>query len=96
MYYCYLLYSKSLDRFYIGSTTLLPAERLENHLKEYYGKTKFTAKAKDWELFYSIQCASKTQAANIEQHIKKMKSKVFNKNLKKYPEIAVKLLERYK
>ncbi len=93
MYYCYLLYSSILDRYYIGSTTLQPDERLVNHLTEYYGKSKFTSKVNDWILFYSIECHTKQQAQNIERHIKRMKSKTYIRNLKKYPEITVKLLE---
>jgi putative endonuclease len=96
MYYCYLLYSESLDRYYIGSTILPPEDRLENHLFEYYGKTKFTAKVKDWELFYFIECETKEQAIKIEKHLKRMKSKTYYKNLKKYPEITQRLMERYK
>jgi len=69
---------------------------LESHLKEYYGKTKFTSKVKDWELYYSIECETKEQAMKIERHLKRMKSKMYYRNLKKYPENAVKLLERYK
>jgi len=96
MYYCYLLYSHALDRFYIGSTILSPEDRLENHLAEYYGKSKYTAKAKDWELFYYIECETKAQAAKIEQHLKRMRNRTYYKNLKKYPEITQKLLERFK
>ena len=96
MYYCYVLYSKNLDRFYTGSTILSPEDRLENHLNEYYGKTKFTAKTKDWELYYFIECKTKEQATKIERHIKRMKSGTYYGNLKKYPEISRKLLEKYK
>jgi len=85
-----------LDRYYTGSTTLLPDERLDNHLVNYYGKSKFTSKAKDWILFYNIECQTKSQAQCIERHIKRMKSKIFNENLKKYPEISIKLLLKYK
>ncbi len=96
MYYCYLLFSQTLNRFYTGSTTLDPNDRLENHLEKYYGKTKFTAKAKDWELFYFIKCETKNQACGIERHIKRMKSQTYNRNLKKFPEITLKLLAKYK
>ncbi len=34
-------------------------------------------------------------AGKIENHIKKMKSKKYIKDLKKYPEIAQKLIKKY-
>ena len=49
--YVYILYSKSLDKYYSGSTDLKPKERLKLHLKEHYGSNKFTAVVKDWEFF---------------------------------------------
>ena len=93
MFYCYILYSKYLDRFYIGATSLAPEERLENHLSKYYSDSKFTAKADDWILFLVIPCSSFYQASRIESHIKRMKSKKYIRNLKLYPEIIRQLLK---
>ena len=77
MAYCYILYSKTLDRYYYGSTELNPTERLELHLQQYYGNRKFTAKASDWELVCAIECESLGQARRIEAFIKRMKSKKY-------------------
>ncbi len=95
MFYCYILFSKTLDRFYVGSTILSPEARLERHLQKHYGQHKFTAKSNDWELFFSIVCSSEKQAQNIEKHIKSMKSKVYIQNLIKYPEITQRLIKRF-
>ncbi len=57
---------------------------------------KFTANAEDWELFLKIECGSKSQGLNIEKHIKKMKSKIYIENLIKYPDIILRLKEKYK
>ena len=92
MYRVYILFSAKLNRFYIGSTSDLD-ERLEFHRNA--ASHKFTAKAKDWEIFLSFACDSKSQAMAIERHIKKMKSKVYIQNLTKYPEMIVRLKERY-
>ena len=54
--FVYILFSKKLNRFYYGSTELTPDERLELHLSNAYGKSKFTAKADDWQLFFQIEC----------------------------------------
>ena len=94
MHFVYILYSKKLNRFYIGETFDVLV-RIKRHNSDYYDN-KFTAKGKPWELFLKVDCQHKKQALKVEQHIKKMKSKVYIKNMKKYPEIVNKLLEKYK
>ena len=96
IYYCYILFSKKLNKFYIGSTSNSVDARMEQHLTDVYGNRKFTHAAKDWVLFHKISCISYKQAMAIEKHIKNMKSTSYIQNLKKYPEISQKLLERYK
>ncbi len=56
---------------------------------------KFTAKADDWILFEKIDCESKGQALAIEKHIKAMKSKIYIKNIQRYPEMKLKLKAKY-
>lgn len=90
----YVLFSKKLDRFYTGSCLDL-SERLDEHLRGIYADS-FTSKAPDWELFHRIDNLTYQQARLIELHIKKMKSKVYIENLKKYEEIKTRLIELYK
>jgi len=90
-YYVYILHSNKLNRNYIGSTSNI-SQRIEFHLSS---KDKFTSKTKDWELIFKIECKSKEQALEIEKHIKKMKSSIYINNLKKYPEMTQKLLQKY-
>jgi putative endonuclease len=94
MFWVYILYSPSRDLFYTGYTTLTAEERLDRHLKEYYG-SKFTASVKDWELFYQLECISTRQAIQIEKHIKRMKSKKYITDLKRFPTISQNLLIKY-
>jgi putative endonuclease len=42
----------------------------------------------------SIECTSFAQAREIESHVKRMKSKKYIANLKQYPEIIQKLLDK--
>ncbi|MFO7844451.1 MAG: GIY-YIG nuclease family protein [Bacteroidales bacterium] len=91
-YYCYILYSKSLDKYYVGETQELE-ERLRLHHSGFFSSA-YTIKTSDWELFYWIECESRKQARGIERHIKKMKSVAYYQNLKKYPEIISKLKAR--
>ena len=88
----YILYSKKLDRYYTGETADFQT-RMEFHKNS--PSHKFTAKADDWTLFLKFQCVSKKQALAIEDHIKRMKSKVYIQNLRKYPEIIPKLKNKY-
>jgi len=94
-FFCYIIYSKKLDRFYVGSTVLKPEHRLDVHLAKYYGNSKYTAKADDWLLYFKIECNSIDQARYLEKHIKKMKSRKYLKDIKHYPEIINKLKGRF-
>ncbi len=78
MAYVYLLYSESLDKFYIGHTELLPVERLQKHLTNHDG---FTSKAKDWKLVYQKEYETKAMAHAEERRMKKMKSRIALKKL---------------
>ena len=89
----YIIYSKKLDRFYVGSTKDLPTRIVYHNRKEF--KDSFTAKSNDWELFFSIDSLSITLAKKIENHIKKMKNTTYFENLKKYPQMSEKLIEQF-
>ena len=90
----YIFFSKALNRFYIGSCANLDL-RLDQHLNKIFTNS-FTVKANDWTLYLSVDNLSYKQARSLEIHIKKMKSIIYIKNLKKYPEMILKLVEDYK
>ncbi|WP_026979080.1 GIY-YIG nuclease family protein [Flavobacterium tegetincola] len=93
MHTVYILHSEKLNRHYIGYTSNIDV-RLDFHSNDSQTR-KFTYKADDWKLYLSFNCSSKPQALAIEKHIKAMKSKTYIDNLQKYPEIILKLLEKY-
>ncbi len=93
---CYILYSEKLNRFYIGSTHLDFDVRMVKHKQKFYSNKSFTAKASDWELFLKIEASELKLVMDVEKHIKKMKSKNYIINLKKYPEMIDKLLIKQK
>ena len=93
---CYILSSEKLKRFYVGATQDDLSERIRKHNAHTYGNHRYTAKADDWELFLEIECPSYSLAVCIERHIKKMKSREFINNLKRYPELVERLKEQYK
>jgi len=92
--FCYILRSPALDQFYIGATSETVEERLFKHNASVYGST-FTSKTSDWQIYVSMKCECVGQMIQIEKHIKRMKSRVYIKNLKKYPEIIDKLKIKY-
>ena len=70
-YHVYILHSKLLDRYYIGSTQDI-TKRLEKHLSNNKG---YTSRAKDWVVVYSESYLTKSEALLRERKIKSWKSK---------------------
>ena len=93
MAYVYILHSASTNHYYTGSCKNLTS-RLSEHRTHIYTNS-FTARASDWEVFLVIENLEYQQSRKIEKHIKRMKSKTFIKNLKKYPELIQKLKIKY-
>jgi putative endonuclease len=72
MAFTYILYSKTLDKYYIGSTEGLLDARLKKHLSNHKG---FTGKAKDWLVVYYEEFSEKHDALSREKQIKAWKSR---------------------
>ncbi len=77
MFYTYILYSESIDKFYIGHTSNLE-ERIARHNR---GGEKFTSKGQPWKLSYSEKFETKILANSRERQIKKWKSRVMIEKL---------------
>lgn len=69
-------------------------KRFEEHISK-KDLSAFTGRASDWILYFRIDELEYNQARKIEFHIKKMKSKKFIEDLKRYPEMVQKLLAKY-
>jgi putative endonuclease len=91
--HCYILYSKTLKRFYTGACQGDLQDRINRHNNHSYGKHRFTSTASDWELFIAIELKDYARAVRLERHIKSMKSSKFIRNLKKYPEMVEKVIK---
>ena len=68
----YILYSPSLNKFYIGYTSGPIELRLRKHLAHHKG---FTGKRVDWELKYTEPYKTKQEAMQREKQIKDWKSR---------------------
>lgn len=90
MPFAYILFSHSLDSYYIGSTSASADLRLLLHNHKFFGAKAFTAKASDWSIFWSLETVSIQHAKRIERKIKSMKSRIYIQNLIKYPDLSSK------
>ncbi len=79
MHYTYLLYSKKLDTFYIGSAKNLK-ERLYEHNQR---QTPFTKKGIPWEIIYYEAFVEKADALREELFLKSGKGRERRKYLLK-------------
>ena len=89
----YILYSSIKNKYYIGSCINLSERILEHKIGKY--KNSYTSKLNDWILFYSMDHLEYKQARLIEKHIKRMKSRKYIKDLKKYESISLNLIKLY-
>jgi len=90
----YILYSETIDRFYIGYTRNLES-RLRQHLTS-PNKTRFTAQANDWEVYFLIPELDYWEAIQIEKYIKRMRNRAFMERLKRNPKIIEKIRKKFK
>ena len=77
-FYCYILYSNSINKYYVGYTADDLQIRLNKHNSNHKG---FTGKIRDWRLVYHEVFVNKTDALKREKYIKKQKSRSFIEKL---------------
>ena len=79
MYYIYILFSESANRYYIGYSSD-PYRRLKEH--NYSRLDSYTARNRPWALKAVFKCGKKKKdALIIERFIKKQKSKTLLERL---------------
>ena len=77
MYTVYIIYSQSIDRYYIGYTNDIQ-RRLSEHNRI---KGKYTDRGIPWKLVYSMVLENKKEAMVREAFLKKQKSRALIENL---------------
>ncbi len=92
MHYCYVIYSQTLNKYYIGETENVEI-RLEQHNNGYF-KGAYTKPANDWSLFLVIPCQDIRVARKLEKFIKRQKSRSFIERLKNQPELLPAILAK--
>ena len=79
MFYIYILYSESADRYYVGQTND-PARRLIEH--NTVEEIKFTTNYRPWTMVVAFEVSeSRGEAIKVERFIKRQKSRTFIKKL---------------
>jgi putative endonuclease len=77
MAWVYILYSKKIDKYYVGACTDLDRRFYEHNL----GRSKFTSTGIPWELVYTEEWEDLVLAKQRELKIKKMKSRIYIQEL---------------
>ncbi len=91
-HFLYILYSSSVDKFYVGETTDVTF-RLNLHNTHEFNAS-FTKIATDWEIKLTFENSEKSNILFLEKFIKKMKSKVFIQKIVENPEILNDILSK--
>lgn len=75
MFYIYLLYSASADKYYVGYSNDYQRRFIEHNTTE---RITYTAKHRPWILKAVFECSIvETEAIRIERFIKKQKSRIW-------------------
>ena len=77
MAHVYILYSQTIDTYYVGSTINLE-DRLLRHNA---GRSKYTKRGIPWTLVYAKEYATKAEACREEYRIKAEKSRKYIEQL---------------
>ena len=77
MYHVYILYSESIDRYYVGSTNNIE-RRISEHNRK---KGKYTDIGIPWHLVYTEEYQSKEAAFKRDREIKSKKSRAYIESL---------------
>lgn len=92
MHYCYIIYSKVVDRYYIGETSNF-VDRLGQHRSHFF-KDSYTSIADDWCLFLLFELPDISCARILERFLKRMKSKKFLLRLKNEEDFRASVLKK--
>jgi putative endonuclease len=84
VFYIYILYSVSADKYYIGHTDDVPRRVVEHNNVE---KNTFTSHYRPWILKASFDISeSRGEAKKVENYLKRLKSRKIIEKLIEHPE----------
>ena len=77
MYYTYILYSESFNRYYVGHCEDMEPRLLRHNLK----KVPSTKAYVPWKLMYTESYSTRSEASSREREIKGKKSRIYIEKL---------------
>jgi putative endonuclease len=77
MHTTYILYSESIDTYYVGSTSNID-DRLKRHNT---GRSTYTKRGIPWIIVYQREYLTKSEAYQSEMYIKSQKSRKYIQDL---------------
>lgn len=90
MYFVYIIYSPTADKYFAGDTNDVPERlKLHNSFKKLKSITKAPA---DWQVKLIYKCSSKKEAASLASVIQKKKSRNFTEEVIANPHLLNDLL----
>ena len=92
MHYFYIIYSRSINQYYVGESENIIV-RLRQHNTGYF-KGSSTSKAKDWEIVLLVPCNDRSEARKLESFVKKQKSKKFIESIINDKNILTDIIDR--
>jgi putative endonuclease len=92
MHFVYIIYSKSVDKYYIGETH--DVEKRVNLHNQGNNKSAFTTISDDWKVALKYDCKDRQEALFLERFSKRMKSRRFIKKVVSSPSILSDILSK--
>ncbi len=80
MFYVYILFAASFNRFYIGQTSDV-SKRLQRHNS---GNEKSTSAYAPWELIMSLEKTTRPEAMKLERKLKNLNTEDLQRFIEKY------------
>jgi putative endonuclease len=87
MYFTYVLYSKGFDKIYVGFSSELTSRLISHNDKR---NTGWSSRYQPWELLYSEEHPTKSEAMQREKQLKSFRGREFIRELiisKRFPQI---------
>ncbi|MBS3738884.1 GIY-YIG nuclease family protein [Mesohalobacter halotolerans] len=92
LHFVYIIYSKKIDRYYVGETHNVEKRLILHNNGNYEGP--FTKIANDWRVVLKFKCVNRSKSIFLKKFIKRMKSRKFIEKVIQNPEILSDLLTK--
>lgn len=92
-HWVYILYSKQLDRYYVGETENVDV-RVDQHNAHLF-RGAFTKQATDWALCTTSECRDRVHARAVEAYIKARKRRAYIEHVIADADLRIRLAKKF-